>query len=304
MSIRFEGILPPVTTPFSTRGEIQLSSLESNLERYLENGVSGFLLLGSNGEAPHLSEDEKLKVVDCACRTVGGRRPIIVGLSAASLREALNTAESLGRFAIDALLVSAPNYYKNRMTDQALEGFFTAIADASRVPLLVYNVPQYAGIRISSRLLGSIAAHPKIIGMKDSSGDLGYLQSVKAAVEGASFQIMLGSAQVLGPALSLGVRAAILAVACAFPELPQRLLKTHLEGGSIESLQSELYEIAMPLTSRFGVAAVKYAMDRAGFDGGQCRLPLLPLSDGEEQEIETILRSARLTGQLLVQPQG
>ncbi len=299
MSKSFDGIMPPVTTPFSEDGEILFQALETNLKRYLEKPVSGFLLLGSNGESAHLGRDEKLEIVRLACRTVPADRRLIVGVSFASLRDSLSFAQDLDGLSIDALLAATPAYFKNRMTDQALAGYFSRLAEQSPFPLLLYNVPQYSGISLSPSLIAALARHPKIIGMKDSSGNFSYLQNVLAVVAGQQFQVVLGSAQILGPSLTLGIRAAMLAVSCALPELPARVIEAYQQGESIAELQAELYEIAVALTTRYGVAGVKKAMDMTGFEGGACRLPLLPLTDEEAREIETILRSGRLAEKLL-----
>ncbi|MEE8587272.1 MAG: dihydrodipicolinate synthase family protein [Acidobacteriota bacterium] len=300
MNEPLHGILPPVTTPFSQHGEILYQALEANLKRYLQKPVSGFLLLGSNGESAHLSRHEKLEIVRLACRTVPTDRQLIVGVSFASLRDSASFAQELSGLPIDALLAATPSYFKNRMTDQALARYFSDLADRSPFPLLLYNVPQYSGIALSSSLIAELARHPNISGMKDSSGNLSYLQSILAVAGNQDFQVVLGSAQIFGPSLTLGIRAAILAVACALPELPARLMEAYQQGEGIAELQAELYEIAVALTTRYGVAGLKKAMDLAGFEGGSCRLPLLPLADEEAREIETILRSARLAEKLLV----
>lgn len=296
----FQGIIPPVTTPFSDQGELLYDDLEANLKRYLEKPVSGFLMLGSNGESAHLSRTEKIEVVRLACRSVPADKSMFVGVSFAALRDSVSFAAELQGLPVNALLAGAPNYYKNRMTDEALGRYFRTLADESPIPLLLYNVPQYSGLALSPTLIGELAAHPRIIGMKDSSGNLSYLQAVLASVAGQDFQVLLGSAQIFGPALTLGIRAAILAVACALPELPARLQEAYLRGEDIAQLQGELYEIAVALTSSYGVAGVKKAMDLAGFRGGACRLPLLPLTDEEAREIETILCRSRLAGKLIV----
>lgn len=298
-SLRFEGILPPVTTPFSSSGKLLIGSLESNLLRYLDKPVSGMLLLGSNGEAVHLTTREKLEVIRLASDVIPKDRSLIVGIDFAGQHAATEFIGALEGYRIDALLVSAPSYYKNRMTDEALTSHFETVADRSTIPVLAYNVPQYSGLRLEPAVLGRLARHPNIIGMKDSSGDLNYLQSVLRQTRESTFQVLVGSAQILAPALVLGIRAAILAVACPLPELPDRVMKAYDNGQPVGVLQAELHEIAVALTARYGVAAVKYAMDKLGFAGGECRRPLLPLAAGEKSDIDSLLERSSVARDVL-----
>lgn len=290
MAARFRGIMPPVTTPFDEQGELLYDSLERNLRKYLKTGLSGFALLGSNGESPHLTESEKIEILKLGQSVLPADRYLIAGLSFATLRQSLSFVEKIQGFRIDALLVSTPSYYKNRMTRQALYHHYTAIADASPFPVLLYNVPQYSGLELPPELIGDVAAHPNIAGMKESSGNLLYLQRVLELVRGQDFELILGSAQVLGPALVLGIQAAIVAVACAIPELPTRLLADFQKEADVSQIQARIYEVSMALTARLGVAALKYAMDCFGYEGKLCRLPLLPLTAEEKAQLQAVLR--------------
>ena len=131
MERRFEGIIPPVTTPFSSEGDLQLDVLERNVERYLATELSGLLLLGSNGEAVHLSDQERLQMIRHVAPVVAGQKLFLVGLSAPTLREALATTDALSDVPIDALLVSVPAYYRNRMTTGVLVDYFTQVAESA-----------------------------------------------------------------------------------------------------------------------------------------------------------------------------
>lgn len=295
MQRRFTGIIPPVTTPFSASGELRLDMLERNVSRYLESELSGLLLLGSNGESVHLSPEERLQVVGRVAPAVTGRKQFLVGLSAASLHEAYPLLDQVAGLPIDALLVSVPSYYRNRMTPAALVEYFSRVAEHSPFPVLLYNVPQYSGLEIKPEVIAQLAPAPKIVGMKDSSGNLHYLQHVLAATKGTDFEVVLGSAQVLGPALVLGIRAAILAVACCLPDLPIQLLREFEAGNDIGALQARLFQVANAVTSSYGVPGLKVAMDLAGFEGGSCRAPLCDLEPSEKEHLREWLE--RATGQ-------
>ncbi len=286
MGDKFEGIIPPVTTPFSEDGEVLYGALARNMERYLKTRLSGFLLLGSNGESVHLNEAERLEVVRQVDSTLPADRRLVVGVSCASLAEASAFVDRLSGFRVDALLVGAPSYYKNRMNLPALVGYFRAVADRSPFPVLLYNVPQYSGLELAPAVVRELAGHPNVVGMKDSSGNISYVQHILESTRGQEFELIMGSAQALGPALCLGVRAAILAVACAAPELPIELLEAHHAGRPIGDLARRLFQVANAVTSLYGVPGLKYAMDKVGYEGGCCRAPLLPLTPAEREDIE------------------
>ncbi len=289
MNSIFKGIIPPVTTPFAEDGRILYDSLARNMERYAKTDLSGFLLLGSNGEAVHLTEAERLEVVQRASEAIPPDRKIIVGVGGASLAEARRMIDGLAGVRVDALLVAVPSYYKNRMNRAALTRYFVAIAESAPFPTLLYNVPQYSGLELPPVLVGELAQHARIIGMKDSSGNISYVQHVLQRTETERFQLIMGSAQALGPSLTLGVEAAILAVACAYPELPIELLRTFARGGEIAGEAKRLFQVSNAVTSLYGVAGLKHAMDRAGYEGGFCRLPLLPLDAAERAEVDRLL---------------
>lgn len=267
-----------------------LDSLERNLERYLQTRLSGFVLLGSNGESAHLAEEEKLQILARASALVPPDRYLMAGVGFPSLRQSLAFIEKLEAFRLDALLISVPSYYKNRMNARALYEYFSSLADRSPFPLLLYNVPQYSGLELVPEMISDLAGHANIVGMKESSGNLLYLQRVLELTRDRDFQILLGSAQILGPCLVLGVRAAIVAVACALPELPIQLMLDFEKGKDVSQEQARIYEVSMALTARLGVPGLKYAMDCLGYEGRCCRRPLLPLTPEEKSELERVLR--------------
>ncbi len=285
-TVRFQGVIPPITTPFSPQGEILHGVLEGNLARYLKTSATGFLVLGSNGEAPHLSPTEKLEIVRRSGAIISPDRYFLVGVASSSLVEASEFLEKIEGLRIDAVLISVPSYYKDRMNEEALHRYFTEIADRSAFPVLLYNIPQFTGLAIGPEVVGKLASHHNVVGMKDSSGNIGYLQRVLEQTQKEDFQVILGSAGILGPGLVLGIEAAILAVACVLPELPLQLMKDYKAGVDIGIQQLQLARVARCVTDDHGIPGLKYAMDLLGFEGGQSRLPLLPLDQGQKVDIE------------------
>ena len=285
----FDGVIPPLTTPFSEEGRVLYPALEKNLEAYADSRLSGVLALGSNGEAVHLTPSEQIEVVRLARSCLPPDRVFLIGVSAPTLDQAKHFIDSMRDMQATAFLVGAPSYYKNRMSCKALRLYFESVAEHAPAPVLLYNVPQYSGIELQPELIAELAQHDRISGMKDSSGNLIYLQRVLEQVQGRSFQVVLGSAQLLGPATSLGILAAILAVACALPELPIRVLRAEGPASRRREQLADLFRIAQAVTVGFGIPGLKFAMDLAGLRGGACRLPLLPLEEEEKEALRRVV---------------
>ena len=285
----FDGVIPPVTTPFSEDGRVLYPALEKNLEFYAHSRLAGVLALGSNGEAVHLTQSERLEVVRLARSCLPPDRVFLIGVSAPTLDLTKHFIDSVSEIQTTAFLVSVPSYYKNRMSFKALRVYFERVAEHAPAPVLLYNVPQYSGIELQPELIGALAEHERVAGMKDSSGNLIYLQRVLEQVKGSSFQVVLGSAQLLGAATRLGIRAAILAVACALPELPIRVLLAEGPESRQRQQLADLFQVAQAVTVRFGIPGLKFAMDLAGLGGGACRLPLLPLEKEEQADLRSVV---------------
>jgi 4-hydroxy-2-oxoglutarate aldolase len=290
--MRLRGIVPPLVTPFRADGEIDVSAFEANVESYAGEDLAGFLVLGSNGEAASLDEDEKLTLVEAARRRSGGRT-LLVGTGCESTRETIRLTCKSAELGADGVLVLTPHFYKQRMTDEALRRHFEAVADASPVPVFLYSVPMFTGIAVSAALAASLAAHPRIVGMKDSSGDMGAMARILGAVP-ERFSVACGSAPVLYPALCLGASAGVLAVANCAPR-PVCALFRAVERGDHERarrIQTAILPLATALASAHGVPGLKAAVDISGRRGGFPRLPLLPVSGAAREEIASLLAQA------------
>lgn len=290
MSLR--GIVPPLVTPFLPDGSLDLAAFEANLESLSAFDLAGFLVLGSNGEAASLEEDEKLALVRAARRRVPGRF-LLVGTGMESTRATIALGRRVADAGADAVLVLTPHYYKSRMTAEALRRHFEAVADASPVPVYAYSVPAFTGLPWPPGLAPALAAHPNVAGMKESSGDVGLLSRIVASVP-PSFRVACGNAPVLYPALCAGAAAGVLAVANCAPRPTIALLRAFEAGDHVRArrLQEALAPLASFVTAGHGVAALKLAMDLVGRRGGSVRAPLLPAPDALRGEIRPLLESA------------
>jgi 4-hydroxy-2-oxoglutarate aldolase len=290
------GILPPLVTPFTDEGALDLRAFEGNLDRYGEHDLGGYLVLGSNGEAASLDEAEKLSLIRAARAHAGGRL-VLAGTGLESTSGTIALTRKAADAGADAALVLTPHYYKAQMRVDALKRHFEAVAAASPIPVLLYSVPVFTGLPFPAELAAAVAGHPRIAGMKESSGDLGLLGRVLGSVP-ETFTVACGSAPVLYPALSIGARAGILAVACCAPG-PAAALFRAFEKGEHERalrLQRALTPLATAVTTAYGVPGLKRAMDLAGFRGGLPRAPLLPAPAAAGEELARLLGEAAAAG--------
>ena len=227
MSLR--GVIPPLVTPFHADGGLDLEAFSATLEALAAHDFAGFLVLGSNGEAASLDEGEKLLLVAAARRTVPGRF-LLVGTGLESTRGTIALTRKVGDLGADAVLVLTPCYYKTRMTAEALRRHFEAVADASPVPIYLYSVPAFTGLPWPPGLAATLAAHPRIRGLKESSGDVGLLARLVESAP-AGFEIACGNAPVFYPALCVGASGGILAVANCAPRATLALYACLRRGG-------------------------------------------------------------------------
>lgn len=286
MSLR--GVIPPLVTPFHADGGLDLEAFSGSLEALAAHDFAGFLALGSTGEASSLDEDEKLLLVAAARRTVPGRF-LLVGTGLESTRATVAFTRKVIDLGADAVLVLTPCYYKNRMTVEALRRHFEAVADASSVPVYLYSVPAFTGLPWPADVTPALAAHPRIRGIKESSGDINLFARITASVPNG-FEVACGNAAVIYPALCLGATGGVLGISNCSPKATLALYKAFC-GGDHEKAR-RIQRALLPLVSvavTHGVAGLKLAMSLAGMRGGTVRAPLLPAAPGLVEEIRPLL---------------
>lgn len=293
--LKLNGILPPLTTPFDAKGNVDYEGLARNVTRYNETGLVGYVALGSNGEAVHLTTEERAQVIKTIKQSAAPESTIIAGVNELSTRAAIESAARVADEGADAALVITPYFYKSHMTSNALTEHFRAVADASPIPVLLYNVPQNTGVIIDPAVIAALASHENIIGVKDSSGNFAAMaETINRSPE--SFKVMVGNGGILYPSLMMGATGAILAVACAAPSACVDLYNAALAGDHAKArdLQRQLAPLSQVVTAGLGVAALKAAMEINGFVSGRPRAPLAPLSEAEKERVRTVMRDTKL----------
>lgn len=291
---KLSGIMPPLTTPFDQVGELDYAALQRNVQRYNETGLSGYVVLGSNGEAVHLSAEERFKTIQTVKQAATPAHKVIAGINELSLRAAVQSCKQARESGADAVLVVTPYFYKAAMKQDVLFGYFMEVADQSPLPVLVYNVPQNTGVIIEPATLARLAEHPNIIGVKDSSGNFGAIADTIRLAE--DFSVMCGNGGILYPALSMGAAGAVLAIACAAPRACVELYQAAAAGDHARAreLQNRISPISQMVTAGLGVAGLKAAMDNAGYEGGTVRSPLVQLGPAESEKLATAMRASGL----------
>jgi len=291
MSRPLEGIYVALTTPFAG-DEIAVDKIRGNVEELNRTDVAGYLVLGSTGESVSLSDEESEKLVEAVVAAAGVGKKVLVGTARESTRATIAFTNRFAGRGVGAALVRPPSYFKSMLTREALRKHFLAVADQSRLPVLIYNMPQYTGISLEPRLVLDLASHPNIAGLKESSGSLAYLGEVVREAP-AGFHYLVGSGGVVYPALEMGACGAVLAVANAAPEMCAGIFKLFKAGKRDEArkLQLDLIPLNRALTEVHGIAGLKYAQDLRGFYGGPARPPLLPVEERGKREIEAVMKT-------------
>lgn len=281
------GVFSPLTTPFSGDGSVALADLRSNVARYNRTPLAGYVVLGSTGEAVLLSRAEMDAVLAAVREAAAPDKILIAGTGAESTAETIERTRRAAELGYAVALVKTPHYFKLQLKPPVLIEHFRRVADASPIPVLLYSVPQFTGIALEAPEVVELAAHPNIIGIKESSGNVQRIQEIIAGTPPA-FQSLVGSASTFYPSLAVGARGGILALACVLPELCVELHRAAREGrhDHARELQQRLLPASKAIVADAGPAGVKYAMDLCGYRGGLPRPPLPPLSAGLKAAID------------------
>ncbi|GAP16999.1 dihydrodipicolinate synthase family protein [Levilinea saccharolytica] len=284
------GIYPPIAIPFTQEEAIDFESLHFNLQRWLSEPIDGLVVPGSNSEAAYMSLEERLAVMRvCAQAARAAGKRLIAGTGMETTADTIRLTQAAAELGADAALLLPPYFYKPAMNRAVLTAHYRAVADASPIPLLVYNVPQFTGVAFDNPTLVELAQHEKIAGIKDSSSNIVQMASLKALCP--SFQIFAGTGSALLPFLSIGGAGCIAALANFAAAALREVWQAYAAGRNAEAaaLQVRLAQINAAVTSTYGVPGLKYAMQRCGYRGGWPRRPLLPLDASGQAAVDALL---------------
>jgi len=284
------GVLAPITTPFDrATGEVAPVHLRQNVTRLLAAGLDGVVVVGSTGESALLDPDEQRRMVAWVREVLPDRRWLLAGTGSESTRQAVALTRAAAAEGADAVLVRPPAYYSAGLSPATLAEYYRAVADASPIPLLVYNIPKYTHLAIAAGLLHQLTAHPNIVGVKDSSGDAKNLAAYRDVAP--DWSVFVGSGSLLYQALELKCDGGILAVACFAAALAAQVYAAFQAGDRAEAgkLQERLGPLDKEVVGRLGPAGVKAAMDAVGLYGGPVRTPLAPVGAADRERVTKLV---------------
>ena len=291
---KLKGIMPPIATPF-INDEVAYDKLAQNFSKWNKTGLSGFVVMGSNGESVFLTRNEKLKLVEEVKKNISENKLLIAGTGSDSIRETISLSNESADLGADYALILTPSFYKSEMKPAAYIKYFSAVADKTKIPVIIYNVPKFTGVDIEAETVAKLAEDKNIVGIKNSS------ENVRQTTEmidqtPKDFAVIIGTASVLYPGLAAGAVGGILALANIAPNECVQLQKFVEEGKHTEALelQKKMLPVNKTITAKYGVAGLKAAMDMFGYFGGEPRSPLSALNDSDKQQLKQILLSAHL----------
>lgn len=290
---QLRGILAPIATLFDGDGELDLDRYAQNIEWYCKSPLDGIVIMGSNGESALIDLDEKARLIEAGAKAVDGRKLVLAGTGAESTRATIRLTRSAADVGVDFALVVTPHYYKPRYDAEAVKRHYFAVADASPIPVVVYVMTAYTGVDLSAALVAELSQHPNIVGVKDSAGNAVKFAEMVAQTDD-DFAVLAGSANFLYPALCLGAKGGVLALADIAPRECVEL-RDLFEAGEHEAARRAQFNLLAPnaaVTTGFGIAGLKAAMEMVGLETSDPRPPLLPATEAERTQVRAILEQA------------
>lgn len=271
----FSGVAVAAVTPFTQRGDLDLPLLADLIEWWIGEGIEGIVLAGSSGEKAYLNRQERLQLFEFGVSAVKGRLPVIAGTGFPGTEETIQTTQAAAELGVNAALVVTPYYYP--LSDQALIAHYEAVADASKVPVLLYNMPPLTHVNLSSHAICALARHRNIVGVKDSAGNLEQLEATLQGVPDA-FCVVTGSFPLLPEATAAGAKGAILAMANLIPGPCVQIRKLAAAGKVHEAkaLGAEFEYLQAWIKAR-GIPGIKQKLNQWHRPAGWPRRPLLPV---------------------------
>ena len=286
--MKIQGIFPALATCFDGGGNLYKQKVLHNIHKLNEIALSGYLVCGSTGETPLLSTEERVQLMEWVKEASAEGKTLIAGVGAESVHETVRIANRAAEAGFHIALALTPFYYRNQMHRPETQAqYFRAVADQSKLPLMIYNIPQVTGYDLPVETIAALSHHPNIVGMKDSSGNLEKLtESIRAVRPG--FQVLSGAGRNFWEALQAGASGAVLAIANPLPYACVTVweafrMRDHDAG---RDWQSRIGPASHVVGKKYGIPGLKYAMELNGYYGGPPRLPMIPPSAEAKAEIE------------------
>ncbi|HJO92320.1 MAG TPA: dihydrodipicolinate synthase family protein [Victivallales bacterium] len=271
MTQLLKGIIPPMVTPLLERGKLDCEGLEKLIEHIIKGGVHGLFILGTTGEAPSLSYNIRNELVERTCKIVKNRVPVVVGIADTIFDESVKLAHKAEKCGAHSVVLTQPYYFP--AGQEELKEYYFDILNEINLPLYLYNIPSNTKIKLEPDTVASIAEHPLVHGLKDSSGDMTYFHYVKKALKGHdNFSMLVGYEQLICEALMMGADGGVHGGANFYPELYVKLYEASLvkDYDKMRKLHEEIIDVCLSIygVGRYGSSLIK---------GIKCALSLLGL---------------------------
>lgn len=296
-AVNLRGALIPVPTPFDPEtGDIDTVAFRANVRSWMEEPLRGVVTSGSTGESVLLADDERIELVTAARDVVPDDRVLVAGVGLESTRGTVALCAAAADAGADAVLIQPPAYYRGQMTPGVVRDHYGAVADASPVPVIVYQVPlRMSTIDLPAGLVGELSAHPDIVGIKDSRGDLAVLGELLDRVED-DFQVLVGNGALYYASLEVGAVGGVMAAALLAPGAYPEIRAAFDDGRTAEAgrIQDRVAPAHREIVGAMGVPGIKAALEILGLHGGAPRPPLPPVGDDERRAIRETLEAAGL----------
>lgn len=285
---KLSGVYPPMATPFKD-DEILFDGIIENVKKMNESGLRGYFVCGTNGEFKSLTVEERLKVFETVVKYASPDKVVMAGTAAESTKETIEITRHAAEIGVHLVSLLVPSFFKKIIDNDVLAEYILEVADASPVPVLIYNNPSVTGgVLVSLEVIKRVSGHPNVVGMKDSSKG-NYKEYINAAKEG--FYILAGSVSFFFDLLKAGGIGGVLSLANVLPDDCVALYRAFIEGRMEEAgrLSTNLVNLNKQVSGKYSVTGVKSAMDIAGFTGGDPRRPLRTLSVSQKEDLKKIL---------------
>ena len=283
---KLSGIFAPIVTPFDEKEAICYEAIRDNIQFYNTTQLKGYMPLGSNGEFQGLDDDEAARILKVVCRYKSAEKVVVGGCGRESAYKTVAFIRAIADEGLDLAFILPPHYFAAQMTDEHFYSYYSRVADASPIPIVIYNAPKFAsGISLGAQLIRRLARHENIVAIKNSSPvpDREYIDAAK----GRSFSVIAGNISKLYPGLVEGVIGGVISTASYLPESCCRLFDLFRQGRRQEAEQ--LYQFLSQLSAEgigpMGVPGVKLGMELRGLQGGHVRNPLMDATPAQRAAI-------------------
>ena len=287
----FEGVATAVVTPMDEKGAVDYVAFEKLLNWQIEQGVQALVICGTTGEGSTLTDEEHRQVFQFAMDVVKGRCVMIAGTGSNDTAYAIDLTKCACEMGYDAMLVVTPYY--NKTTQKGLVAMFTAIADASTKPIILYNVPSRTGVGIAPATYAILAEHPMIWAIKEAGGNISQVVET-AALVGDKLDIYSGNDDQIVPIMACGGKGVISVLSNVIPKETVALCQKFFDGdvaGAME-LQKKYLPLTNALFCEVNPIPVKAATAAMGFGGNYLRMPLVPMEEDHRQHLLQCMRDA------------